>query len=847
MVAKDKAKTTTRKASGKKSKKNVYDESKIKVLEGLEAVRKRPGMYIGDTTPRGLHHLVWELVDNAIDEAMAGRCSNITVRINADGSCTVIDDGVGIPVGPHPVLKISTLEVVLCRLHAGGKFDHDSYKVSGGLHGVGASVVNALSEWLEAEISRDGKVYFMEFVRGKKKSKLKKIGTRKTTGTKITFMPDSEIFPDRSLRYEVLATRLRELAYLNEGLRIKLVDQRSEKEETFQFNKGLVAFVQHLNEGKTALHRTMRIHKENTQTNQMLDLALQYHNGYNETVFTFANNIHTVEGGTHLSGFRSALTRTLNTYARNANILKEKDAPPAGDDWREGLTAVISVKVAEPQFEGQTKTKLGNSEVETFVTQAVYEQIGTWLEEHPTEARRIINKGRQAQQARVAARKARDLTRRKGALSSGSLPGKLADCRSKDVATTEIFLVEGDSAGGPAKQGRDSAIQAILPLKGKILNVEKARIDKILSFNEIRNIVSALDCGIGNDEVDEGKCRYGKIVIMTDADVDGSHIRTLLLTFFYRHMKPLVTGGRIFIAQPPLYLVTRKKHQEYVLNERKMRDTLMKLGLDGTKLQIRDISGKKPKVTAQIKGAQLREVTEMLDSLADGVRIIGRRGISFVELMGHRGRGGKLPTHWVFVDGKDIFCHTQKEFDKILSEHDDAIVAADADADADGNGNGAGNGAGNGNGHGRLQRRAELHEVREMEKAIAKLKTRGLSMDDYFLTREESVTGEKEPAKYVLINEDTEWEVDNVAGINEGVRYLGGRGMEIKRFKGLGEMNADQLWETTMDPNRRTLLRVRADEAEEAERVFSVLMGDNVALRRTFIETHALEVKNLDV
>ena len=843
MVAKDKAKTTTRKASGKKPKKNVYDESKIKVLEGLEAVRKRPGMYIGDTTPRGLHHLVWELVDNAIDEAMAGRCSNITVRINADGSCTVIDDGVGIPVGPHPVLKISTLEVVLCRLHAGGKFDHDSYKVSGGLHGVGASVVNALSEWLEAEISRDGKVYFMEFVRGKKKSKLKKIGTRKTTGTKITFMPDSEIFPDRSLRYEVLATRLRELAYLNEGLRIKLVDQRSEKEETFQFNKGLVAFVQHLNEGKTALHRTMRIHKENTQTNQMLDLALQYHNGYNETVFTFANNIHTVEGGTHLSGFRSALTRTLNTYARNANILKEKDAPPAGDDWREGLTAVISVKVAEPQFEGQTKTKLGNSEVETFVTQAVYEQIGTWLEEHPTEARRIINKGRQAQQARVAARKARDLTRRKGALSSGSLPGKLADCRSKDVATTEIFLVEGDSAGGPAKQGRDSAIQAILPLKGKILNVEKARIDKILSFNEIRNIVSALDCGIGNDEVDEDKCRYGKIVIMTGADVDGSHIRTLLLTFFYRHMKPLVTGGRIFIAQPPLYLVTRKKHQEYVLNERKMRDTLMKLGLDGTKLQIRDISGKKPKVTAQIKGAQLREVTEMLDSLADGVRIIGRRGISFVELMGHRGRGGKLPTHWVFVDGKDIFCHTQKEFDKILSEHDDAIVAADADADADGNGNGAGNG----NGHGRLQRRAELHEVREMEKAIAKLKTRGLSMDDYFLTREESVTGEKEPAKYVLINEDTEWEVDNVAGINEGVRYLGGRGMEIKRFKGLGEMNADQLWETTMDPNRRTLLRVRADEAEEAERVFSVLMGDNVALRRTFIETHALEVKNLDV
>ena len=829
------AKERAKKKTAKTSKKNVYDESKIKVLEGLEAVRKRPGMYIGDTTPRGLHHLVWELVDNAIDEAMAGRCENILVRINADGSCTVIDDGVGIPVGPHPTLKISTLEVVLCRLHAGGKFDHDAYKVSGGLHGVGASVVNALSEWLEAEISRDGTVYFMEFARGRRKGRLKKIGKRKKSGTKITFMPDPEIFPDRDLRYEVLSTRLRELAYLNEGLRIRLVDQRSDKEETFQFNKGLIAFVQHLNDGKTSLHRPALIRSNDDNTSQMLEVALQYHNGYSETVFTFANNIHTVEGGTHLSGFRSALTRTLNAYGRGAKLFKDKEGPPAGDDWREGLTAVVSVKVAEPQFEGQTKTKLGNSEVEGFVTQVVNEQLGTWLEEHPAEARRIINKGRQAQQARAAARKARDLTRRKGALSSGSLPGKLADCRSKDVASTELFLVEGDSAGGPAKQGRNSATQAILPLRGKILNVEKARIDKILGHDQIQFMISALDCGIGNDEVDVSKCRYGKVIIMTDADVDGSHIRTLLLTFFFRHMKPLILNGRIFIAQPPLYLVTRKQHKEYVLNEQRMRDTLMKLGLDGTSLQIRDISKSKPKVMATVKGAALRELTETLELLAEKVRIVERRGLNFATLMDHRSSRGKLPSHWVVLDGQDMFFHSRQELDKSLAKHTDAVVADEA------------NDNGNGNGRQRLERRAELHEVKDIEKIIVKLKSRGLAIADYFLLRDESITGELSPAKYVLTNEDAPLSVDNIAGITAGVREIGGRGMEIKRFKGLGEMNADQLWETTMDPERRTLLRVRAEEAEEAERIFSVLMGDDVALRRNFIEDHALEVKNIDV
>jgi len=858
MVAKDKAKTKAKKTS----KKGVYDESKIKVLEGLEAVRKRPGMYIGDTTPRGLHHLVWELADNAIDEAMAGRCENMTVRINADGSCTVSDDGDGIPVGPHPVLKISTLEVVLCRLHAGGKFDHDSYKVSGGLHGVGASVVNALSEWLEAEVCREGNVYYMAFERGKKKGKLKKIGQRKKSGTKITFMPDPDIFPDRTFRYETLSTRLRELAYLNEGLRIRLIDEFADKEEVFQFNKGLVAFVQHLNDGKSPLHRAALMHKDDTQANLVLDLAFQYHDGYNETIFTFANNVHTVEGGTHLSGFRSALTRSLNYYARNSKLLKEKD-PPGGEDWREGLTAVVSVKVGEPQFEGQTKTKLGNSEVESFVTQAVNEQLGTWLEEHPTEARRIINKGVQAQRARSAARKARDLTRRKGALSSGSLPGKLADCRSKDVASTELFLVEGDSAGGPAKQGRDSATQAILPLRGKVINVEKARLDKILNFAEIQNIVSALGCGIGEDEFNIGQCRYGKVVIMTDADVDGSHIRTLLLTFFYRHMKPLILGGRVFIAQPPLYLVTRKKHREYVLDEYAMRHTLLSLGLENTRLLIRDVSRKKPKVAAELKGAQLRELVDMLEELAGKVRIVERRGLSFAKLMANRSGKGELPTHWVVLDGKDIFCYTEKRFEAILAEHEDALVPDEAGANANGNGKGNGrkapkgrkgaaarrsaNGNGNGNGRQRLERKADLREVRDIVKIIAKLKARGLSIEDYFLVREESVTGEKEPARYVLVNEDTELGVDNIAGITTGIRELGSRGMEIKRFKGLGEMNADQLWETTMDPARRVLLRVCAEDGEEAERMFSVLMGDDVSRRREFIEEHALEVKFLDV
>ena len=857
----------------------VYDESKIKVLRGLEAVRKRPSMYIGDTTPRGLHHLVWEIVDNSIDEAMAGRCKNIAVTIHPDGSCSVLDDGPGIPVGPHPTEKVSALEVVFCQLHAGGKFDHDTYKVSGGLHGVGASVVNALSEWLEVEVCRDGVVYSMEFERGKKLSDPKPIGERKRTGSKVTFKPDPQIFPDASFRYEVLLTRLRELAYLNEGVCIKLTDLRTGKEETFQFKKGLIAFVQHLNEGKQVLHRPVVIHKEDEQTRLVLDLVLQYADGYTETTLSFANNIPTIEGGTHLSGFRSALTRTINFYARSAKVVKNGETP-TGDDLREGLTAIVSVKVPDPQFEGQTKTKLGNSEVEGFVTQAVNEQLGAWLEEHPSDARRIATKGIQAMQAREAARKARDLTRRKGALSSGSLPGKLADCRSRDVASTEVFLVEGDSAGGSAKQGRDSATQAILPLRGKILNVEKARLDKILNFTEIRTIISALGCGIGSDEFNLANLRYGKVIIMTDADVDGSHIRTLLLTFFFRYMPQLITAGHVFIAQPPLYLVTRKRHKEYVLDERQMRETLLNLGLDGTTLQVRDPASiaATPQTLAEHTGAKLRELAETLDLLADNIHIVERRGIGFPELMAHR-KAGRWPTHWLLVDGRNIFCHSAQEYETQLAAHalpTDDETFTNGSAPANGSAPSSlptdlsgvalakpeapaqvgGSAATNGNGEParpdqppatRVRKRAELHEVREIDKLFDRLRAQGLDTDDFLIRREEDVTGQKSPARYILLNESDARELDNISQIAPGIREIGSKDMEIKRFKGLGEMNAEQLWETTMDPARRVLLRVKTDEAAEADRMFSLLMGDNVEQRRDFIEANALEVKNLDV
>jgi DNA gyrase subunit B len=806
-----------------------YNEGMIKVLEGIEHVRTRPAMYIGDTGSRGLHHLVYEIVDNSIDEAMAGFSKTIHVRINKDGSVTVIDDGRGIPVGIHPTEKIPTVEVVFAKLGAGGKFEHDSnsaYKVTGGLHGVGASVVNALSEWLEVEVSRDGKIYHMEFERGKKSADLKVNGKSHKTGTRVTFKPDDRIFPDVEFKFEILQKRLRELAYLNEGLQIIVEDERTNKREEYKYAQGLVEYVRYMNDAKITLTPVIYFKKEDSGNRLVVEVALQYNDGYNETIESFANNINTHEGGTHLSGFKTALTGTINRYAESANLMK--DMRPSGDDVREGLIAVVSVKVPEPQFEGQTKTKLGNSEVEGFVSSAVNEKLGTYLEENPKEAKAIFEKGMLAAEAREAARKARELTRRKNSLEGNSLPGKLSDCRSKSNEDTELFLVEGDSAGGSAKQGRDSNVQAILALRGKLLNVEKANLVKMLGHEEIRTIISALGCGI-RDDFNIEKRRYGRVVIMTDADVDGSHIRTLLLTFFFRHMQDLIKAGRIFVAQPPLYQVLRKKKSEYVLNERAMRKTLTDLGLEGTELIIRDDEAKEKR---RLAGEELRRVIDLLGRLEELVKVIQRRGIDFADFLAKRDSAGRLPLYLVIVDGEELFFHSAQDREQYL--RDQNLLGDLGEEEADGS-------------RPKLQKNQELHEVKDMEKLFAQLEQYGLMIQDYFLSQEESVDGEKLPTKYALLSEGKTHEIAGVSEILSSVLDLGKEGIEIKRFKGLGEMNSEQLWETTLDPSRRVLLRVTLEEAGEAERLFSVLMGEDVERRRQFIEEHALEVKNLDV
>lgn len=831
-----------------------YSESSIKVLEGLEAVRKRPGMYIGDTTVRGLHHLVYEIVDNSIDEHMAGRCDRIEVKLHNDGSCSIVDAGCGIPVGPYahanPTLNGKpTVEIVFTVLHAGGKFDHDVYKTSGGLHGVGASVVNALSEWLEVEVARGGKLHAMSFERGAVAEQLHVIGQRAKTGTKVSFKPDPLMFPDADFRYETLAARLKELAYLNPGLTIVIHDERSEKNETFCFPDGIQAFVHSLNEGKNTLHDAIYLRMEDEEQSLVCEVAMQYNDSYNETLLTFANNINTIEGGTHLSGYKTALTRTLNHYARGANLLKGDNAP-TGDDLREGLAAIVSVKVSEPQFEGQTKTKLGNAEVESFVNSAFGQRLGEWLEEHPADAKRIVQKGVMAAQAREAARKARELTRRKGSLDSGGLPGKLYDCTSKDVANSEVFLVEGDSAGGSAKGGRDHATQAILPLRGKILNVEKARLDKILGFEEIRAIIQALNSGIG-DEFDISKLRYGKVIIMTDADVDGSHIRTLLLTFFFRQMKALIENERVYIAQPPLYQITRSKKSEYVLNERRMREVLTSLGLDGPKLVM---FSEDRQSTTEFTAEQLRQAFKTIEQLMELVSLMDRRGVNFTRLLSHRSEDpqgkGRLPRIRLFVppsesanglSGKHFFFWSEADEDAFRTEHnlteDDAEMGEDIDAPEAG---------------ARTCVRKELHEARELDRCIEQLELLGLSIDDYYRVRKQQVTGDYEPTKFELHTTDHKGvlhvrQIASLPGIVEAILEHGREGMEIKRFKGLGEMDPEQLWETTMDPSRRVLLKVTMDAASEAEKLFSVLMGEDVEPRRKYIEDHALEVKNLDV
>ncbi|MFA5784207.1 MAG: DNA topoisomerase (ATP-hydrolyzing) subunit B [Phycisphaerae bacterium] len=810
-------------------KEHTYDASNIKILGGLEAVRKRPDMYIGDRGAGGLHHLVYEVMDNSIDEALAGYCKSISVEIFADGSCVVEDDGRGIPVEKHKTTGTSALEVVLTTLHAGGKFDSDSYKVAGGLHGVGVSVVNALSEWLEVDVYRDGFQYHFECERGKGKGSVKKIGPTKKRGTRVKFSADEEIFGDAEFDYDTLRKRIREMAYLNAGLEITFKDERKKKKDVFKFDEGIKAFITHLNEGKEVLHKdVIYFAKEDTDAMMSCEIALQYCDAYTENVLVFANNIRNIDGGTHLSGFRTALTRTMNFYAKSNNLLKNGN-PPTGDDLREGLTAVVAVKLSDPHFEAQTKVRLTNPEVGSFVETTVNEQLGHFLEEHPADAKRILNKAIQAAAAREAARKARDLTRRKGALGSSNLPGKLWDCSSKEKASTEIFIVEGDSAGGSAKSGRDRNIQAILPPKGKILNVEKARLEKMLAHEEIRTIISALGTGIGIDEFDLEKCRYGKVILMTDADIDGAHIRTLLLTFFFRQMPQLFDNGMIYVAQPPLYEVRAKgsKKSEYILSEIQMRKRMISRGLENTKLVIRG-QGKGAK-DITVEGEKLSGLIKDLSEIERSAGILSRRGIIFEEFVKNYYDGKVLPEFRIVFEGQNEFFYDSKQYEKRLDKLRQGLGEDEQDDEE------------------KLQFE-EMHEISKINQLNEKLKKEfKLELKDFMLKEDKNEAGESLPTKFNLSNGQGGYEIASLGGVCTGVRQIGGKDIEIKRFKGLGEMNADQLWETTMNPETRTLLLVKLDDAGEADRLFSILMGNDVEQRRNFIRDHALEVQNLDV
>ncbi len=803
------------------SKEVKYDASNIQVLEGLEAVRLRPAMYIGDTGMRGLHHLVYEVVDNSVDEALAGHCSGIDVFINENGSCSVIDDGRGIPVDMHEKEKRPAVEVVLTVLHSGGKFDKDSYKVSGGLHGVGVSCVNALSGWLEVEVKRDEKIYHQRYERGVPVTKLQVIGKTKKTGTKVTFMPDASIFSQTTeFSYDILAKRLRELAFLNKGLNIKLTDLRQgkEKESIFYFKGGIVSFVEDLNKNKDTLHNKIVYFTANKE-NIEVEVALQYTGGYNENVFTYANNINTIEGGTHLSGFRSALTRAINTYGKSKKVLKEGESI-TGEDTREGLTAVISTKIPFPQFEGQTKTKLGNSEVEGLVSSVTFESLTAFFEENPAVGNKIVDKVILASRAREAARKARELTRRKGALESGGLPGKLADCSERDPSLCELYLVEGDSAGGSAKQGRDRTFQAILPLKGKILNIEKARLDKILSNDEVRTIITALGTGIG-DDFNIGKLRYHKLVIMCDADVDGSHIRTLLLTLLYRQFKTLIEGGFVYIAQPPLFKISRGKREEYIQTEKEMNSLILDLGTDGVKLT--KIEGKKTYTSGQ-----LREIVEMLVTLERLTEKLMKKGVDFKEYVMKYDKERRIfPRYLVSEEKKTLFVYDDKELAEITKNDVETQFL-------------------------------ELFESEDLASIAEGLAKFDLSVGGF--EKEEEVSAETVISKdkdkrkvktlkplFSIENEKDIKEFFSLRQVLDYVKEYAQKGMHIQRYKGLGEMNPRQLWDTTMDPDHRTLLQVALEDAVEADKTFTILMGDEVAPRREFIEVNAHTVRDLDI
>ena len=787
-----------------------YDAKSIKVLGGLEAVRLRPAMYIGSTGETGLHHLVWEVVDNSVDEAMAGFADEVNVTVHADNSVTVVDNGRGIPVDMHATEKRPAAEVVLTVLHAGGKFDSESYKVSGGLHGVGVSVVNALSDLLELEIQRDGAVWEQSYEKGKPVSKLKQTGKTRKTGTKVTFHPDPSIFEKITFSYDTLATRLREYAFLNKGLKITLNDERTEKSTEFRFTGGIAEFVKHLNRGKTTLHDSP-IYMEGKRGNVEIEIALQYNDTYGENVFAFANTINTVDGGTHLSGFRSALTRSINNFASSAGMLKEQkdEVSISGDDVREGLVAVVSVRLPQPQFEGQTKGKL-NSDIKGDVEQLVNEKLGEWFDKHSTVARRIIGKCIDATRAREAARKARELTRRKSAMDSSGLPGKLADCQERDPARCELFVVEGESAGGSAKMGRDRKYQAILPLKGKILNVEKARYDKMLGHEEIRAIITALGTGIGKDDFDAGKLRYHKIILMTDADVDGSHIRTLLLTFFFRHMKELIERGHVYIAQPPLYRVKRGKSERYIRDERDFARELMKRATEDHVVKAQE--------GVNLEGARLTSFLLNVQEYEAVAAKLGRRlhEPGLVEMLVESG-----------LEKKTDFGE-KKTLEKLLKEVEKSKLKLEGKINFD--------------------EEHSLYEIQFGAPHNQKISWAVASTAEYKRLR--ALTKQIEEFNrppFTVARNGTKVTKEKATDVLNYVMEAAKKDFTITRFKGLGELNAEQLWQTTMNADTRTLLQVKLEDSFAADQIFTTLMGENVEARRKFIEENALEVVNLDI
>ena len=795
----------------KQNEKESYTAEDIKILKGLEAVRKRPAMFIGSTGIEGLHHLVYEVVDNSVDESLAGYCMNIEVIIHHDGSCTVIDDGRGIPTGPHPddPEGRTAAEVALTELHAGGKFESKAYRISGGLHGVGVSVVNALSEWLDVEIKQNGNVYQQHYERGTPMGPLNVVGKTKGRGTKVTFKADPEIFEVLDFSYDILTQRLRELAFLNMGLKITLSDERTEKEQVFHYSGGIVSFVEHLNKNKTTLHHKP-IYISGEKEDIIVEIALQYNDGYTETIFTFANNINTKEGGTHLIGLKSALTRTVNSYVISSGLLKNGKESFSGEDIREGLTAVINVKLMSPQFEGQTKMKLGNSEVKGIVESIVNEGLGTYFEENPSVARKIVEKALQAARAREAARKARELTRRKGAFEDSGLPGKLADCSEKDPALSEIFIVEGDSAGGSAKQGRDRRSQAILPLRGKILNVEKARFDKMLTSEEIRVLITALGTGIGPEDFDISKIRYHKVILMTDADVDGAHIRTLLLTFFYRQMPQVIEQGYLYIAQPPLFKVKKGKTEKYIQNETEMQSMLFELASEDLEIPIKGQSVKGKALIPHLKRLyRFQRLAEWLE------------------------RRRKDPELLQFLLSSGINKNTLKdrikfeELLRLIKEKEKGIHIGEIQLD-------------------------EEHQTYGVEIRRGNYK---LNLDTNFLTSPEfrelenlyTIIRDLGEPPYSIQTKEGPKELFTSSALLETVFVTAKKGLTIQRYKGLGEMNPGQLWETTMDPQRRTLLHVNTQDSVKADEIFTILMGDQVDPRREFIITYALEARNIDI